>query len=129
MRKVGRSLDRVIAYLGYGGAAMGVISVLIMTVMITIGALLRYLVNVNLKFVDEYGGYLLVVVVFMGLAYTMRKEAHVAADIVVSKLPKRARNGVHLATSVIALVLICMYLWSAWQFFVKSLRSGMTSVT
>lgn len=123
MEKVGRFLDRSVTYLSYLGAAIGGASIVIMLFMITVGVVLRYVFNSPLKFVDEYGAYLMVVLVFMGLAYNARKEAHINVDLVVRRLSKRVRDGLDVVTSLFALVLMGLYLWYDWNPFISHLRA------
>ena len=129
MRKVGLFLDRNTVYLGYLGAAMGVVSLIIMMLMITLGVILRYFFNNPLTFVDEYGGYLLVVMVYMGLAYTMRAEAHINVDFVIRRLPRRARGSLEVVGGLLGLIIIGIYFWYCWNLFVSSLQAHWMSMS
>ncbi|MBI4294934.1 MAG: TRAP transporter small permease [Chloroflexi bacterium] len=128
MRKTGRYLDKFISYLGYVGLGLGIASVIAMALMITIHVILRYVFEVNLKFTDEYGGYLFTVIVFMGLAYCMRQEAHVYADLVVKHFPQRVRAALELVHSLAAIFLMGIYFKYAWRLWTDSVERGTRSV-
>ena len=68
MMKVLRFLDKIIGYMGYVGAGIGVAAIAFMMLMITGNVLLRYLFNKPQLFVEELAAYALVAAVFLGLA-------------------------------------------------------------
>ncbi len=129
MRKTGHLLDKFIAYLGYSGAAVGVVSIVIMTLLITANVLLRYLFNAPLKFGEEYSAYLFIVACYMGLAYTMRKEAHIRVELLIKRLPSRAREGLEIATSLASLLVIAILLWASWKLSLDTRRASLTATT
>lgn len=129
MAKVGRFLDRLIAYLGYLGAAAGAASIVIMVIIVTVNVFLRQVFNKPLLFTEEYCGYLLVLAVYMGLAYTTRVGAHIKVELITSKLPKRAKDGLEVITLLPALVLIGIMFWYGWDLFMVNLRGGYRAST
>lgn len=122
MQKAGRFLDKSIAYLVYGGAAMGVASILILISMTFLNVMLRYFFRAPLFFAVEYSAYLFAVVVYMGFAYAMRTEAHVRVDLVSRLLPRRIREGLEVVYPLLALGLIGIYFYYSWDLFVTSLE-------
>ncbi len=129
MRKMGRYLDKGIAYCGYVGMGMAVASVIIMTIMITLHVVLRYVFHVQLKFTDEFGGYLFVVITFMALAYVMRQEAHVSVELVFRHYPLAVRNGLEVLKGLAALLLMSLYLKYGWGIFMLSVQKNMKAAT
>ena len=127
MEKVGRFLDRFITYLGYIGAAMGCVSILIMVVMISLSVALRYLFSKPFLFVDEFSGYLLVVVVYMGFAYSV--DAHITVDLVAKRLPKKVRAALEVVTLLASLFLIGVFFRFAWAYFLDTMRSHWRAAT
>jgi TRAP-type C4-dicarboxylate transport system permease small subunit len=59
----------------------------------------------------EISGYLLVIVVFLGLAYTLRTGKHIEISAVTSRLSQRARKWLKVVTSVIGLAYIGWLFW------------------
>ena len=115
--------------MGNVGAAMGVASIIIMTLMVTSNVLLRYGLDKPLLFADEYSGYLLVLIAFMGFAYTARQGAHVSVDIVTRRLSKRPREILDMITTVILIVLVVIYLRFGWAFWIRFLEGDVRATT
>ncbi|MCK5611495.1 TRAP transporter small permease [Candidatus Pacearchaeota archaeon] len=122
MAKIGRALDKVVAYLGHSGAAAGVISLIIMTVMITLNVLLRFFANKPQLFVEEFSAYLFICIVYMGLAHTTRIGAHISVELVVRQLPQRVRTSLEVLTSVVALALMAAFFKYSWDLFMRSIQ-------
>lgn len=129
MNKIGQFLDRLISRLSYGGAVMGVFGIIIMAVLITVSVVLRYFFRVGLPFTVEYSGYILVMVIFMGLAYTTLREAHVSVDFVIKRLSKKRRSILEITTTFLAMVMVVVFFWYDIDLFIKSKESGVTSLT
>jgi len=129
MGKVGQFLDRCIAYLGNAGAAMGVTSIVIMTLIVTLNVILRYGLNKPLHFVEEYSAYLFILMAYMGFAYTARQGAHVNVDILTRRLKKIPQGILELITTLFLLVLVSVYLRFGLAFFMRLVQSQEKSVT
>lgn len=117
-------LDRSVTYLVYLGASIAGASLLIVMLMISLNVCLRYFFNKPILVTYEYSTYLFIAIVYFGFAYTTRREAHISVDMVVKRLPKRARNGLEVLTSLVALGLMSVYLWFAWDIFRTSVAKG-----
>jgi TRAP-type C4-dicarboxylate transport system permease small subunit len=129
MKKLGIFLDNIIACLGYAGAAAGAISIISMILIINLNVFLRQFFNKPLFFVEEYSGYFLVVLVYMGLAFTAREGGHINVDIVVRRLSKRTRDGLEIGTLAVSIATMGVYFWFAWDLFMESLRVGARAIT
>lgn len=62
-----------------------------MAFIITIGALMRYVFNHPLHFVDETAGVILLAITFLGLAFVEKAHRHVHIDTVYNWFPKGMR--------------------------------------
>ena len=127
MRKVGRFLDKLIAYLGYAGIAMAAAGVVILTLMITLNVIMRYFFNRPLKGVDEVSAYLFVMMSYLGFAYAMRLGRHINVDLVTRQLPRRANDILEVVTSLIGLAVIAVLFRFAWKLFMHNWREGVIS--
>jgi TRAP-type C4-dicarboxylate transport system permease small subunit len=58
-----------------------------MAILMTVGALLRYVFNSPLAFADEVSGYLLLGITFLGLSYAQKGGAHIRIDTILKLLP------------------------------------------
>lgn len=128
MSKIGAVLDRIIAYLGYAGAAMGVFSVIAMMLMISLSVMLRYLFHAPFKFTDEYSAYLLVIVVYMGFAYAMRKDEHIRVELLVRHLPKKVNAALEVIYPLVMLFLMGIYFRYSLSLFMESVRTRAVSL-
>jgi TRAP-type C4-dicarboxylate transport system permease small subunit len=128
MRRVARLLDRFIVDSSKVFAMIGVGLIVLMVVTILVNVMLRRLFSVSLAFVDEYAGYALVVIVFLGFAYTAMVGGHIRITLVTERLPKRMRDAVEVATLLLCLALVGLLSWFAWHLFVQSLHSGVVSI-
>lgn len=61
----------------------------------------RYVLNSALGWPQEIGGYLLVWISFVGAYLASRDQAHVRFEVLVAKLPSRARHLLRLAVDVV----------------------------
>jgi TRAP-type C4-dicarboxylate transport system permease small subunit len=64
-----------------------------MSILMTVGALLRYVFNSPLAFADEVSGLLLLGITFLGLSYAQKGGAHIRIDIIVKLLPPKIQAG------------------------------------
>lgn len=63
-----------------------------MAFLITIGALMRYVFNHPLHFVDETAGIVLLAITFLGLAFVQEANRHVHIDTVFNWFPRKIRG-------------------------------------
>lgn len=129
MRRVGRFADKFTTYLSNLGAVMGCSGIIIMTMMITVGVMLRYVFNRPILFVEEISAGLLVVLVYMGAAYTERVRGHINVEVVVRRLPQRVRDRLEVVTSLIALVVVGIYFRFVLELFIDTLVTHRTKST
>lgn len=62
-----------------------------MAFLISIGALMRYVFNHPLHFVDEVAGILLLAITFLGLAFVEKANRHVNIDTIFNLFPRRGK--------------------------------------
>jgi len=58
------------------------------------------------------------VVIGFAIPYTSLMKGHISVDLVLEKLPKKASNGIQIATRILS---IALFLWIGWYFVVMSL--------
>lgn len=104
MKLVIRLIDLLSMLGGVGAAA----SVFMLCLLIMVSVIARYVFNRPFLYVDEIASYLLVSLVFLGLAYTLREGGHIRVEMLVDRLSRRARSILGAVTGLIAVV---------WAFF------------
>jgi TRAP-type C4-dicarboxylate transport system permease small subunit len=97
-----------------GGYVAGAVSVLL-TALIAIAVISRRVFNSPLLITEEIAGYMMVAIVFLGLAYTMKMDGHVRADILLSHLPRRARAVLETIATLLALGFAGVLVAGTWR--------------
>jgi tripartite ATP-independent transporter DctM subunit len=82
----------------------------LMPIPVFLDVLARYLFEESIPGVIEIEGYLLLIIVFLSLAYTQFSEGHIRIDLLLSRFPEWARN----------IIDSCTYLISTLFFFLMS---------
>jgi TRAP-type transport system small permease protein len=76
--------------------------VFFLMVMLLVEVLTRYILLSPLSIADEMGGYLLVSITFMGLAYTWKERGHVRVSLLISRLPAKLAHLIRFITLILA---------------------------
>ena len=88
---------------------------LVLTAMVTGGVVARRVLNAPLLFVEEVSGYLVLAIVFLGLAYTLKDGGHIRVDIVFGRLTGGVRRATQAACLVAALVWAGFVVAGTWR--------------
>jgi TRAP-type C4-dicarboxylate transport system permease small subunit len=103
-------------------------SIFLLMILVLVEVVTRYLLNQPLSVAEEYGGYLLVAMTMVGLAYTWKEKGHISVDLLVSRLPARFQLRLRAATLTLAaaltLLLVAASLRMVSQSFLFGTRSG-----
>ncbi len=96
--------------------------VLILMVLVIADIFGRYLFNSPVPMTYEVGSFLMVFVVFLGLAYTQRMGAHIRVEFFTLRLPARVRAVLDVVASGLGLLLYTIivyqstiWAWKSWQ--------------
>ena len=101
--------------------------IFIMMLLVLVDVTSRYVLNDPLSIAEEYGGYLLVTVTCMGLAYAWKERGHVRVEFLIAAFPKPLRKIVRLITLLLAFVFTGFMTWAAWELVETSLMFGTRS--
>lgn len=71
----------------------------------------RYVLNDSLGWTEEIARFLLIGVTFLGAIMAVRKESHIAVELVYRYLPRRARFVLQLVVDIIAIVFYAVTGW------------------
>ena len=96
--------------------------VLVLTVLVIADILGRYLFNSPVPMTYEIGSFMMVFIVFLGLAYTQRMRAHIRVEFFTIRLSARTRAVLDIVASVLGLLLYAtivyqgfVWSWTSWQ--------------
>jgi TRAP-type C4-dicarboxylate transport system permease small subunit len=124
----GRLFGRVINQITLSASAIAGLAVLAMTLIITLDVVMRYAFKPT-KWVEEFSTYLMAGLVFLGLAYTLKENAHIRVDFLMVKLPKRVRDWLGVINSILLLAFTLILFFLNWHFFTTSFALKATSRT
>lgn len=123
MGGLGRAVDRACYAAGWAGAL-----VLIAIIGLTMAEVVsRYVLRNPLILSDEFGGYALVAISFLGLAYCAQDGSHIRITFVVDRLGAAAAARVRILTLALALAFVAVSAWVCWQFLADSFARNMRS--
>lgn len=104
-----RGLDRVAAALEAVANTLNVIVLVAITVVVFFSVIARYVFSTGVPWSEEFAIWGFTWLIFTGMALGMRGGRHVAVDVVLEKLPTKARRGAEfLRDGLIALALISL---------------------
>ena len=87
----------------------------------------RYVLRNPLILSDELGGYALVAISCLGLAYCSMERGHIRITFVVERFPPRTAGWIRLVTLTLGLVFVAVAAWVSWQFLADSFTRNMRS--
>lgn len=105
----------------------GGLATLAITLLVCFDVLMRYFAGEPQLFVDELSSFLLVLVIFGGLAETFRAGAHVRVDLVTAGLRPPARAWLRVVTLGLGVVLLAVIIWVTTQSALTAYRYGRVS--
>lgn len=113
------------AYLG--GVAAGII-LLGVTALTLVEVFARTFFGWSTLVAEDLGGFAMVAIIFLGLAYTLQTERHTRFTVVLSRLAPRRRRMLERAAAVVGLAVLLYLLPQAWRMlqisFTRDLRSN-----
>ena len=110
-----------------GGLASG--AVFVMAIGVTLDVLARFILGAGTKAALEFSGYLLVAVVFLGLAYTHKAGAHIRVDFLIKRLPERMLKWFKVFDSTVFLLYVIFLGYFGFDAVQTSIQFGTTSRT
>jgi TRAP-type C4-dicarboxylate transport system permease small subunit len=123
------TLEKGVRFLEYCCTSVAFVAFVLILAIIVIGTLARYLFNYPLSFVEEYSGYLLVVMGFLGMASALRREAHVNVDVIMRAISRKAQAKLELADTCLAVFFSAILFWVSLRFCYENHSIGMVSST
>lgn len=109
--------ERAVAAATESLAAGGVVAVVVMMVITTGDVLARYVFNRPSMWADEIASYLLIAIVFLGLAQNLRQGSHIRIDVVTNLLSPQVRLVIEVIAFAIGIVFSVVLLAGAWARF------------
>ena len=99
----------------------------LMSIIIFVQVVMRYVFHSSLTWSEEMARYLFVWLVYFSVAYTAKKEAHIRIDAAINIYPKKARAYVEILSEIIVLAFAIFIAVTSVTVFQKISASGQIS--
>lgn len=129
MAKMWHSIRKLIGVPGGTGMFVAAVSVLGMAFILAGNTISRYVFDSPWYFAEEYTGYLVVMLTFLPLAYTLRTKGHIAIDIVTNRLPEKTRARLEVVTTGLSLMVLIIMIWYALKLTIGSFQDNVLAPT
>ncbi len=126
MRRLARIFETTVEIVSGHGMAWLILVLMAMTL---VEAVSRYAIRRPLMIADEIGGYAVVAIIFIGLAYTWKEGRHVSINFVVARIPTQVRKWLRLITVLIVIVTTSLIIKGSYEFVMVSHEIGRKSET
>ncbi len=123
MSKILPGIERIAYIVGYatGYILLGIIA------LTQIEVITRYILRQPLILCDEFGGYSLLAITFLGLAYCAKEKGHIRITFLVERMSAKASGWIRVLTLILALIYIGIASKVSWDFWILSIKRGMKS--
>lgn len=101
---------------GFGGWVAGILMTVALVLSIS-EIVARTFLNTTLYVTDEYLGYLMTMLTFMGLAYTLRERGHIRMMFLPHLFKGRPHVMINMAAYVIGFLFCAALTYFTWEFF------------
>ena len=123
MERAWKVIDKFSYVVGYfaGWILLGIIALTMVEV------LTRYVLRQPLILCDEFGGYSLFAITFLGLAYCAKEKGHIRITFIVERMKAKVSSRIRVVT--LGLVLLYAVIGSkiSWDFLINSFQRNIRS--
>lgn len=123
MAKLSRLIERLSYATGYA-AGVVLLAIIVLTMVEVVS---RYVLKNPLILSDELGGYAMVAVSFLGLAFCAQEKGHIRITFIVERLDHGPAGLIRVLTLVLGLAFVATAAWVSWKFLGDSFTRDMRS--
>lgn len=106
-----QKITSFVASLNRLGTNIACAGLLVMTGLVTADVVMRRVLNAPIIFADEVAGYLLVLVTFMGIGYTLKEDGHIQVKILVGYISSKKRVYLRLVWCIAGIIYASLLLY------------------
>ena len=106
---------RPLSWLSTAGMWVSMVAIFTIMVLVTVDVILRNAFTSSIRGSVEMAELLQGVVVFFGIAATLRSGNHIAADFIVERLSLKTQAAMDLVTSLLSLFVFGLMTWALWS--------------
>lgn len=114
--------------LGLGVIAGGLL-VAFLAAMVATEVIARSVFNISLMVADEYSGYIVVALVFLGIPYALFHDALLRVDFIFERLKGKGRIVAALLFDLVSLLVTCVLGWYLTRMVLTTFERGTFSST
>jgi len=108
---------------------IGMVIVVPMMLLTVVDVLLRTIFNCPILGAHEVGGFMLVILVFLTLAYTLFQKGHTAIDLLTERLPEKVRAVMVTAGYLFSTFIFVLITWQTTIYALEKLHQGVRVAT
>jgi TRAP-type C4-dicarboxylate transport system permease small subunit len=101
----------------------------VMTFLIGIQIFMRYVMGASLSWSEELARYLFIWMTYTGVAYAIRKNAHIRVTMFADLLPAQGQIYLRILTHAIFAAFVCYAMYQGWFLIEKTFRFGQKSAS
>jgi TRAP-type C4-dicarboxylate transport system permease small subunit len=98
-------------------------------ILIFVQIVARYIFDAQIIFTQEYAGYCVCYIVFIGTCYNLRIKGHVRIDMLEKFLPERPRKWLWVIQALMMVIFSILFLINGVKFVLEAYGSGTISIT
>ena len=112
-------IERVVRPISLVGVGISMVSLFIMVILLVGNVIGRYAFLSPIPGIKELEEFLLILVAFLGLAYTGLRKGHVRVDIIIGNLPTWVQHVIDTVTGLMSLTLWVLMAWKSFFWVMK----------
>lgn len=112
-------IEKVVKPISLVGVGISMVSLFSMVILLVANVIGRYVFLSPIPGTKELEEFLLVLVAFLGLAYTGLRKAHVRVDLLIGNLPTWVGHVVDTVTGLMSLSLWVLMAWQSFSWAIK----------
>ena len=109
--------------------AFTVVLMALMTILIGVQIFMRYVMGASLSWSEELARYFFIWMTYSGVAYAIRKNAHIRVTMFAHLLPPKGQVYLRLLTHAIFAGFACYAMYQGWFLIEKTFRFGQKSAS
>ncbi|WNL40669.1 TRAP transporter small permease [Halomonas sp. PAMB 3232] len=127
-----KKIDSLLDKTAYASFLLGVTSGIVMTLLIFVSTLMRYLGGRPLRFSDELAGLLFLTLTFLCLPYVLNKGRHIRIEILINLMPAGLARVMDFVAVMVLLTFCAVFAIESWKFmefsFAINSRTDISSI-
>ncbi len=124
LREAGRILNRILGWI-VNSSAFGAASIVVILMVLVVADIFgRKVLNQPVPMSYEVGAFMLVFIVFMGLAYSQRQRAHIRVEFLTLRMPEKARAVMDLVAFTLGIAIYGAIFYQTFKWSYHSFQIG-----